>query len=272
MLQANLSAIRAHWLVAVPVAILVGLFVLAVWVGSLLWRQSPRAWIWATVLYALQVPVVTTPPISFDYFTGFALTLMKLDVSGWHLNTAWEFHVGAGGNLLLNNPAANVGLGVNLFALVAAGYLLMRGLGYFRSADLDGERTHAHPMTRPWSAIVAHYRAYPGDQRSIRALGVLAERISGSRLSGSLFAWTSMFDLCITQTDVTYQHDGPKLLITPVSKDRLEFRYEDTSYGAKQWRQTVDANEAWPCLRSFLERLRWLSSETIVSSDSVVGS
>ncbi len=120
-------------------------------------------------------------------------------------------------------------------------------------------------MIRPWPTVVAHYTAYSGDWRSIHALGALTQRISGSSLSKGLFAWTSMFDLCITQTAVSYPYDGPKLRIAPVSKDQLQFRYEDTPDRAKQWQRTVDADEAWARLLHFLDQLRWFPSESIAS-------
>lgn len=77
-----------------------------------------------------------------------------------------------------------------------------------------------------------------------------------------------MFDLCITQTDVTYPYDGPKLRITPVSQDRLELEYEDTPDGLRHWKRTVDADEVWPCFLDFLDESRWFSREAIIAVDS----
>src|SRR5215469_7532051 len=100
------------------------------------------------------------------------------------------------------------------------------------------------PMTKPWPQIVARYASYTGDCRSIQALGSLAQRISESRLSEGLFAWTSMFDLCVVQTEVSHPYNGPSLRISPVSRDQLEFRYKDTFVRNKQWHRTVDADDA----------------------------
>jgi hypothetical protein len=90
-------------------------------------------------------------------------------------------------------------------------------------------------MIRPWQDIIDHYEGFKGEDRSIRALATIARRISETPLS-SLFAWTSMLDLCIVQTEVTYPYDGPLLRLSPTSKDQIELRYVDTMIEAKQWR------------------------------------
>lgn len=117
------------------------------------------------------------------------------------------------------------------------------------------------PITKPWPKIVAHYADYTGDWRSIQALGSLSQQISESRLSAGIFAWTSMYDLCVVQTEVTYPYVGPTLRISPVSRDELEFRYEDTFARSKQWHRTVDADEAASRFLKFLEQLHWFPSE-----------
>jgi hypothetical protein len=120
-------------------------------------------------------------------------------------------------------------------------------------------------MTQPWPQIVAHYEDYSGEQRSIRALARLARRISESPVAKGLFAWTSMFDLCVVQTPVSYPYDGPRLRIAPVSEDRIEFRYLDTLDKAKQWHRTVDADQALPRLVKFLDQLRWFPVDVLES-------
>jgi len=120
-------------------------------------------------------------------------------------------------------------------------------------------------MTRPWPEIVAHYGEYEGEARSIRALAQLTHQISESHLAKGLFAWTSMFDLCIVQRPVSYQYDSPLLRMSPIDKDRLEFRYLDTWEKAKQWHRTVDADQAMPRLIKFLDQLRWFSADVLES-------
>ena len=111
-------------------------------------------------------------------------------------------------------------------------------------------------MTQPWPQIVARYGDYKGDRKSIHALGALAQRITQSPLANGLHAWTSMFDLCIVQIPVSYPFDGPFLRISPITEDRIEFRYVDTLEKDKQWHRTANTTQAWLRLISFLDQLK----------------
>jgi hypothetical protein len=127
-------------------------------------------------------------------------------------------------------------------------------------------------MTKSWREIIERYREYQGDWRSIHALARLAEQINESPLAAGLFAWTSMFDLCIVQRQVAYPYNGPLLRVSPVSGDQLEFRYEDTHDNTKQWHRTVDAEQALPRLLQFLDQLRWFPAAVLGSlGDKTVG-
>ena len=123
-------------------------------------------------------------------------------------------------------------------------------------------------LTHPWNEIVAHYEAYKGERRSIRELGNLARQINESSLGKGLFAWTSMFDLCITQTEVGYPYDGPFLRLSPVSDDQIEFRYLDTQDRAQQWHRTVESTEALTRLIKFLDQLRWFPPDVLKTISS----
>jgi hypothetical protein len=48
-----------------------------------------------------------------------------------------------------------------------------------------------------------------------------------------------------------------------VSRDQLEFRYEDTFMRNKQWHRTVDADDAASHLLKFLDQLRWFPPEML---------
>ena len=111
-------------------------------------------------------------------------------------------------------------------------------------------------MIRPWEEIQSFY-ATLGDNESSRAMTQLVREIESSRYKEGLFAWTSMFDLCIVQTPVTYPYDGPYLKISPVNDGQLEFRYIDTRSEAKQWRRVVAGPDAFARLERLLEQLHW---------------
>ena len=118
-------------------------------------------------------------------------------------------------------------------------------------------------MTQPWPQIVARYDDYKGEHQSIRALGALAQRITQTPLANGLHAWTSMFDLCIVQIPVSHPFDGPFLRISPITEDRIAFRYVDTLEKDKQWQRTVDTIQAWPRLIRFLDQLRWFPADVL---------
>ena len=107
-------------------------------------------------------------------------------------------------------------------------------------------------MTRPWQEIVKHYSDLKVQSRSIRALGDLASRVANSRYRSGLFAWTSMSSLCITQIEVSHPYDGPHLRLSPITDDRVEFRFVDTRERNHQWHREVAAEDAYDRLEKFL--------------------
>jgi hypothetical protein len=120
-------------------------------------------------------------------------------------------------------------------------------------------------VNQPWSKIVARYEEYGGDSSAIRAMLVLSLRIANSPLASGLYGWTSMFDLCITQTEVTHPYNGPYLKVSPLNSGLVEFRYIDTHEVNKQWHRAVEPKDAVPRLLTFLTQLLWFPAETLQS-------
>ena len=116
-------------------------------------------------------------------------------------------------------------------------------------------------MNKPWPASVSHYREYKIEAPAVQALLALSEHIAQSQLSDGLYAWTSMFDLCITQTPVTYPYNGPFLRVSPARDGLIEFRYIDTFETENQWHRTVSPAETIPRFLKFLAQLHWFSRE-----------
>ena len=86
----------------------------------------------------------------------------------------------------------------------------------------------------------------------------LIDYISNSRLSSELYAWTSMFDLCITQTPATYPYSGPFLQVSPLpDTGKVEFRYVDTEIKQQQWHRVVEAKDAASCFEQFVQEQCW---------------
>jgi hypothetical protein len=85
----------------------------------------------------------------------------------------------------------------------------------------------------------------------------LVREIESSPYGDGLFGWTSLNELCIAQTPVTYPYDGPYLLISPIDNGQLEFRYVDTPIKENQWHRVVDGADGFARLSRFIQQLHW---------------
>ena len=111
-------------------------------------------------------------------------------------------------------------------------------------------------MIRPWPEIIAHYA--DADTASHQAIGQLARHIHEGPLSKNLFGWTSIYDLCISQTKMSYPPNGPYLSVTAIGPESVEFRYLDTNIADRQWNRTVQPEQTIARFDRFLEQLRWV--------------
>lgn len=118
-------------------------------------------------------------------------------------------------------------------------------------------------VNKPWSSIVERCRGHTGKSRSIRAVEAMFAHIANGPLATALFAWTSMFDVCITQTPVAYPCDGPFLLVSPRLDGQVEFRYIDTREKEKQWVRVEKPERGVSRLHLFLRQLKWVSESLL---------
>jgi hypothetical protein len=95
----------------------------------------------------------------------------------------------------------------------------------------------------------------------------LTQHIANSPLASGLYGWTSMFDLFVTQTEVAYPYDGPRLRVAPLFPNGrlVELRYLDTMEENKQWCRTVEAAHTVPRFLKFLDQLHWFPTESLYS-------
>lgn len=116
----------------------------------------------------------------------------------------------------------------------------------------------------PWSTIVERYRFRRGDMlaglygEALRAIEELANSIASGPTAAILFGWTSMFDLCIQQTDA-FPGSGPYLKVSPLPSGMVEFRYIDTAIEDRQWHREVPPEAVAGRFRAFLDQLGWLA-------------
>ena len=112
-------------------------------------------------------------------------------------------------------------------------------------------------LVKPWSEIRGYYAEMVSPEPAVASMLKLVSAIESSRYAAGLFAWTSMLDLCIVQTPVSYPFAGPYLRISPCAHGQLEFRYLDTFVKARQWSRTVDGSEGFARLERFIDQLHW---------------
>lgn len=115
----------AQWVYLVPLTFLLSLFVWSVIVGLRFWRGESSGSKWATVLFAMQIPILTVPGMRYEYYTGIAIELM-----GGYAAKRFTLEFGSQASMWLGTGISGLIYGVNLFALAAVGYLLVRRMKY----------------------------------------------------------------------------------------------------------------------------------------------
>ncbi len=71
-------------------------------------------------------------------------------------------------------------------------------------------------MSRPWPEVGSRYTEAPSFAWTNGMLA-LVDHLSGT----TLHAWTSMFDLCVTQVPTTYPYAGPVVKVCPIPDTTL---------------------------------------------------
>ena len=112
-------------------------------------------------------------------------------------------------------------------------------------------------MIRSCAAIENHYLSGSQDHPDLKSMLSLVSCVASSRYSGGLFPWTSMRDLCLAQTHVSYPYDGPYLRISPLFDGTIHFSFVDTPKIAKQWQRVEAKNDAFVRLEKFFDQLHW---------------
>lgn len=105
------------------------LLVLYVWVfigsgitGVRLWRNDPRGWAWAMIIFAAQIPVLRVPGFSYEFYLGATIKLM-----GGNVEQTFPVAFGSALELLFFSIwGTNLVYGVNLFAVAILVYLLLK--------------------------------------------------------------------------------------------------------------------------------------------------
>jgi len=97
------------------------LFGLCSWTGIELWKNRPRAYKWAELLLALQIPTITIPGFAYQFYTGILL-LVSWNHSDGQLGFGLE--IASLIDLKISSSIEDYIFGINLIALAALIYLL----------------------------------------------------------------------------------------------------------------------------------------------------
>lgn len=99
---------------------LVALYFFTVVIGIALWKNKYYGTIWAAILFALQVPVFSSPTFSYEWFTGVTIKFVVSKGAG-----GWSIELGGADNFHLQSDALGMAYGGNVFAVAAVVCLLI---------------------------------------------------------------------------------------------------------------------------------------------------
>lgn len=108
-----------------------------------------------------------------------------------------------------------------------------------------------------WDDIRQRYEGLPSDNKIRTGMLNLVEHIARSAIGKSLYPWTNMFELRITQNGQSPFKDAPHLRITPLKNSTLEFRYVDTYILSRQWSRNVELTQLPEHFDKFVRQIRW---------------
>jgi hypothetical protein len=113
-------------------------------------------------------------------------------------------------------------------------------------------------MARSWGDLKRHYADCAGSWSELGGMTQLIEDIEASPYAQGIWAWTSVWDLCVAQMPITDPMNAkPYLRISPLRDGNIDFRYIDTFIEDRQWQRVVPAAEAFARLERFFQQLNW---------------
>jgi hypothetical protein len=109
----------AHSLLrAVPLLALTAVFGWAAYTGVGLWQGAAYGVKWAPIIFASQIPILTVPGVTYQWFTGANFGPL-LRLAGGSTRMVFSMNFGASGRFLVGTSAFEIVIGINLFAVVA---------------------------------------------------------------------------------------------------------------------------------------------------------
>ena len=94
------------------------IFVWSSWKGISLWKGKPDGYKWAKILFAAQIPALTLPNFSYEFYTGLSFRLMFGQV-----DSNVGFNLGSSINFYVSPEIQGTVFGINLIAIIVLVYL-----------------------------------------------------------------------------------------------------------------------------------------------------
>jgi hypothetical protein len=108
-----------------------------------------------------------------------------------------------------------------------------------------------------WKSVLTFFDESATVDACFEPMRTLAHGLANSPYAAALHPWTSMHDLCISQTKPVYPQVFPHLCISLRSPSEIEFRYIDTADPQRQWHRTESPARAIERLEIFFDQLNW---------------
>ena len=112
-------------------------------------------------------------------------------------------------------------------------------------------------LPQSWEDIVERYMQLEEQDPTRVSMINLVKHIRNSDLRDSLYPWSSMYDLLLTQRPRHPFQNEPHLRITPLHDGRAEFRYVDTFVKSKQWSRVAEPLALEDRFESVVQQLHW---------------
>lgn len=111
-------------ILVVPMLVFLGLFGWAAYTGFRLWQGADYGLKWSPIIFAMQIPILASPALTFNWFTGVQVgPVFQFGESS--LGASFMLNLGANGEFYIGQNTAGWAVGVNLFAVVALLLLLL---------------------------------------------------------------------------------------------------------------------------------------------------
>ncbi len=92
----------------------------AMWTGVDLWRNKPRAYKWALILLAFQIPNISIPAFAYQFYTGLSFLVSFTPPA----NVGFELHLASLISFQSSPSVQDVIVGINVVAITALIWLL----------------------------------------------------------------------------------------------------------------------------------------------------